>query len=297
MNLRLSDVVAPEDPYAIAEKDFAKKIREETDGRIDISVFPGGQLGDDLAAIDGVKLGSIDMAVAGTTTSTVTDCFYLPYLFKSAEHQLRVMDSEIGQQIKKRFREDVGIVMVGAAYFAPRQLTTSNKEVQRPDDLGGLKIRVPQIPLMQDTWDSLGASPTPINFTELYSALQQGTVQAQENPINLVRASSFYEVQNLLMLTKHALPMRFFVINEEVWNRLGEEDQNLFRRVWDEVAVDIKNMYIDNEKEDLQFIKDKGMKVIEVDVEPFRNATDDVWRDYAPEAWGEGVYQQIQEMR
>lgn len=298
LKLSLAETVPTTDPYVIAEQEFAKKIRERTGGRIEVTVYPGGQLGGDLSIVESVKLGIVDMAVSGTTTSPVTDAFYLPYLFADADHQRRVMNSEVGGQIARRFADDTGLAMVGWAYFALRHLTTKDTEVRAPEDMNGVVMRVPQIPPLLDTWKAIGAGPVPIDFTELFGALQTGVVNAQENPYNLILISGFYEVQNYLIQTQHGLPMRFFYMNGDVWNeQLGEEDRQLFQETWREVAVSIERTYIERDQEDLNSLKEEGMQVVSVDTGPFREATDGIWRAYAPEAWGEGVYERMQEMR
>jgi TRAP-type transport system periplasmic protein len=294
MKLRLGEVDPPESPFVIAEYSLAKKLKEKTNGRIDITVYPAGQLGNDKAVAEGVKLGTISMAVAGTTSSKVTDAFYLPYLFRDAEHQRRVMNGPVGQVIKERFNKDTGMIMIGGAYFAARHLTTKDREVKSPADLKGLRIRVPQIPAMVATWKALGASPTPINFTELFTALQQGTVDAQENPYSLILMNSYFEVQKYLIQTYHVLPMRFFFMNDKLWSRLNKEDQMLFVKTWEEEAVNIEKMFMENEQKWLDQLKGKGMKIVAVDTKPFREAVRDVWKEYAPTAWGEGVYERIQ---
>jgi TRAP-type transport system periplasmic protein len=296
VKLKLADTVPITDPYYEAEEAFARGVEEATDGRIQIEVFPGGQLGNDVAMAQGVKLGTIDMAVSGTTTSPVTDAFYLPYLFKDLEHQRRVMDGPIGTQIRERFREDTGMVLAGEAYFSTRHLT-SNRPVRDLDDLEGLAIRVPQIPPLVETWRELGASPTPIDFTELFGALQQGIVNAQENPYSLIYNASFYQVQSHLAQTAHGVPMRFLFMNEGVWNDLSEADRRVLTRIWDREADKLAQVQLDQEKEFLQQLRDEGMTVTQVDAEALRSATADVWRAYAPEAWGEGIYERIQELR
>ena len=294
LKLRLGEVDPPESPFVISEYSLAKKIKEKTNGRIDITVYPAGQLGNDKAVAEGVKLGTISMAVAGTTSSKVTDAFYLPYVFRDANHQRKVMSGPVGQLIKDRFSKDTGMFLIGGAYFAARHLTTKDKEVKSPGDLKGLRIRVPQIPAMVATWKALGASPTPINFTELFTALQQGTVDAQENPYSLILMNSFFEVQKYLIQTYHVLPMRFFFMNDKLWIRLSKEDQTLFVKTWEEEAVNIEKMFMENEQKWLDQLKGKGMKVVAVDTKPFREAVKDVWKEFAPAAWGEGVYEKIQ---
>lgn len=296
VTLKLADTVPATDPFAEAEQRFAQRVEEATGGRIKIETYPGGQLGSDLAMAQGVKLGTVDMAVSGTTTSKVTDAFYLPYLFKDAQHQRRVMDGPIGARIRERFRKDAGMVMAGEAYFSTRHVSAS-RPVRKLEDLRGLSIRVPQIPPIVDTWRTLGASPTPLDFTELFGALQQGIVDAQENPYALVFNASFFQVQRYLVPTAHGVPMRFLFVNEGVWEALAPDERALLSRLWREEAIKLAEVQIRREPEFLRKLRAEGMQVTQVDVGAFRRATRDVWRRYAADAWGPGTYEEIQRLR
>jgi len=297
LELKSADTVANESPYTIAiNKIFVPMVKEKTNGRLNVTHYNGGQLGSDSGMLEGVKMGTIDFITTGTVGSKVTDAFYLPWLFKDADHMHRVLDGEIGELIKQKFHEETGLVMIGTAYFGSR-LLTANKEIKTLADLKGLKIRVPQIAPMVDTWKALGASPTPLAFTELFTALQSKTVDAQENPAEIVVNNSFYEVQKYLMLTNHALPVRFMTTNEKLWNSLTTDEQKAITEAWKETANEIEKLYLENEQKYIQACKDKGMILVEPNIDEFREATKDIYKKYADTAWGTGVYDQIQALR
>ncbi len=295
--LRSADVVELASPYTIGMNKFADMIKEKTKGDVQITHFPGGQLGSDAAIAEGVKLGNIDMAVVGTVGSKVAEVFYLPFLFKDAEHQRKVINGPIGEKISKRLEDETILKLLGMFYFAPRQLTTTKREVRVPEDVKGLKIRVPLLPPMVATWKALGASPSPIAFTELFAALQQGVVEAQENPYQIIYDSSFFEVQKYLIETNHCLPVRFLIINQDLWKDLGPSNQKVFSEVWKDVSLFVEKMYIEKDDDYKKKLKEKGMIFIKPDVEAFRKATDSVWKEFAPKAWGPGVYEEIQKLR
>jgi len=237
------------------------------------------------------------MAMVGTVASKVTEAFYLPFLFKDAEHQHRVLSGPIGEKITKRFEQETGLKLLGMAYFAPRQLTTTKREVRKPEDVRGLKIRVPLMPPMVATWKALGASPTPIAFTAFFTALQQGIVDAQENPYQIIYDSSLYEVQKYLIETNHGIPVRFLIVNRDLWNDLGEKNQKIFSDASAEIMVLIQKMYMEKDQEYRAKLREKGMIFIKPDIDAFRKATENVWKEFAPEAWGPGVYEEIQKLR
>ncbi len=296
LKLRSADVVSVTSPYTIAmKKVFIPKVKELSNGAITVIHYPAGQLGSDSAISEGVKLGTIDIGIIGTVGSPAAEAMYLPFLFKSAEHQDRFMESKAADTIKRRIFEDSGVKIVGFSYFAPRQLS-SNKKIQSASDLKGLKIRVPLIPPMVATWRALGASPTPIAFTELFSALQQDIVKAQENPYEIILNNSFYEVQKYVMQTDHSIPVRFCVINYDLWKSLDKKQQRVIDTAWRATAKEIKRLYMENDEKYKAELKKKGMKLVSIDRQSMIEATKDVWKAYAPKAWGEGVYEEIQKL-
>lgn len=297
LNLRSADVVTGNSPYIIGMNEkFVKLVDQYTKGRIKVTHFPGGQLGSDSAILDGVKMGSIDMAIMGNLPSKYTDALYVPFLFKDAAHQHRVLDGEIGEKLREAVLKETGIRVVGFVYFAPRQLTT-NKPIASVADLKGLKIRVPQMPPYIATWKALGANPTPIAFTELFTALQQGIVDAQENPLEIILNSSFNEVQKYVVETNHMIPVRFFIINNDLWNKLSDQEKEAINKAWKESSLYMEKLYIDNEANYRKQLEDKGMKFIQINVDEFREATKDVWKEFFPNTLGEDVYHKIVELR
>ena len=227
LNLKSADVVAGDSPYTAGIEKLSEELKEETDGRINIQHFPAGQLGNDGQIVEGIKLGSIDIGMVGTIQSKVTEALYLPFLFEDAEHMHKVLDGEIGETLKEKFEEETGIKMIGFVYYPSRVLTVNNKEIRTPEDLKGLTVRVPEMPPMVETWKALGAKPTPIAFTELFSSLQQGVVDAQENPYEIIVNNSFYEVQDTVIETHHALPVRFLIMNRDKYDMLTDEEKDL----------------------------------------------------------------------
>src|SRR5690625_3669219 len=277
LNLKSADVVAGDSPYTAGIEKLSEELKEETDGRINIQHFPAGQLGNDGQIVEGIKLGSIDIGMVGTIQSKVTEALYLPFLFEDAEHMHKVLDGEIGETLKEKFEEETRIKMIRFVYYPSRVLTVNNKEIRTPEDLKGLTVRVPEMPPMVETWKALGAKPTPIAFTELFSSLQQGVVDAQENPYEIIVNNSFYEVQDTVIETHHALPVRFLIMNRDKYDMLTDEEKDLLDKKWLETSMYIEELYMEQEQAYIQKLKDEGMKFIEPDIEAFKEATKDVW--------------------
>src|SRR5699024_199961 len=169
-----ADDVSASSPYAVGLNDYYKELKEDTDGEINVKHHPDGQLGDKDEIVEGVESGTLKFGmVGGFPNSSTAETMMLPYLFKDENHMHKVMDGETGDKIIKQIEEEVDVKIVGHVYFAPRQLTTKSTEVHEPKDLKGLKIRVPDNDISIATWKALGASPSPIAFTEVFSGLQQ----------------------------------------------------------------------------------------------------------------------------
>jgi tripartite ATP-independent transporter DctP family solute receptor len=295
--LRSADVNPMGDPYTIAMNKFCELLEQRSNGEITMKHFPAGMLGKDQAIIEGIKLGTIDIGMVGQVASKVQEAFYLPFLFKDADHMERTLNGPIGEKLKRAFEEETGLKLIAFTYFGPRQLTTKNKKVVVPADCKGLKIRVPQAPTMVATWKALGASPTPISWTETFTALQQGVVDGQENPFQVILDSSLYEVQKYLMTTYHATPVRFIIINADLWKDIGPNYQKLMTDIGKEAAMIIKKIYLENDASYQVKLKAKGMIFVEPDIEAFRKATESVWKEFAPAAWGPGTWEEIQKLR
>lgn len=204
LKLRSADVVDQKSPYTTGMEKFAETVNEDTDGKIHIEHFHSGQLGSDAEIFESVKQGSVDIALQGAIPgSEVAGAFYIPYLFKDADHLKSVIQGDTAEKIKELIEEETGIKVVGFVPFSTRYLTTNGIEVKTPSDLKGLKIRVPETPAVVKGWKSMGANPTPLSFTELFTSLQTGVVDGQENPYEIIYNNSFYEVQDTINKTYH----------------------------------------------------------------------------------------------
>lgn len=300
IKLKSADVVSATSPYTQGMEKFINDLDSTTNGKIQVNHYPAGQLGSDTEIVEGVKLGSIDFAITGIIPgSQVVNGFIAPYLFTSGEQLSKVINGDIGKQIIEQIENEnaaKGLKVVGFAYNAPRMVTTKGKNIEKPSDMKGFKIRVPEVPTYLDTFKSLGASPTPIAFTELYTGLQTGTVDGQENPFQIIYDSSFYEVQDTIIETYHSFPARFFIMNEDLYNSLSPEQQQKIEDSWKKASAFIQQTFDESEATYIQQLKDEGMTFIEPDIEAFKEATKDVREKYAKESFGQEIYEQIQEL-
>ena len=197
---------------------FAELVKEKTNGDVNVEVAYGGVLGGERDVAESIQLGSIDGAILGGILQNFDPALSIlefPFLFKGSEHIKYVMNGSIGEVINERMEEKIDMRFLGIVMRTSRQLTTTKKSINSIDDLKGLKIRVPEMKAHLKVWSALGASPTPIAFPEVYTALQLGTVDGQENPIPVIYANKFYEVCNYLAFTNHLPGFMMIVINND----------------------------------------------------------------------------------
>jgi TRAP-type transport system periplasmic protein len=296
MKLKIVDSQIRESPYGIEINEFAKRITARTNGRIEMTAFTGTQYGSEAQILEGVRLGAFAIGQAGVTGYPELNLVWMPYVFRDKEHLWKTLYGPVGKKWSDKMAKDWGTRILGFSWYGPRQMTT-NRPIHKIQDLAGLKIRVPENPVMIATWKALGASPTPVAWPEVFMALQSKTVDAQENPLQLIYDSVFWEVQKYLIFTSHVLGPRNAIISDRLWQSLSAEDQNLFSTTWMEVSDELYKQYIVDDQKRLEKMQANGMTVIRPDIEPFRKATANVWKDFAPKVWGEGVYEQIQAIK
>ncbi len=231
---------------------FKKNVEEKSKGRLKIEIYPNGALGGDVQLMEAVATGSLDMALPSTSVlTTYSDEFGIldmPYLFKDAKSAFAAMDGDVGKQLSEKIKSK-GIDILGYTYNGPRSTTSKVKPIEKPEDLKGLKMRVMESPIFIDYYKTLGANPTPMSFTELYTGLQQGTVEAQENPPSLTFANKFYEVQKYSSIDEHVHNFLAFMINDAKFKSLSADDQKLLQDEAKKYVDEQRKMELkDNEK-------------------------------------------------
>ncbi|MBB6215321.1 tripartite ATP-independent transporter DctP family solute receptor [Anaerosolibacter carboniphilus] len=281
------------DGHIMAEsgKQFAKLVSEKSNGRIKIEVFPAGQLGDEKTMYQTLQMGGGAIDIARGNTNSLGDfgakkltLFGLPFIFRDRAHLWNVLDSEIGEEFLGEPQE-IGSGMVGLFYLdeGARHFFTSKKiAIDSIEDFKGLKLRVPTNDLMTDTVGALGVQSTPISFSELYSALQTGTVDGAEQPYSGYYSNKFYEVAPNYVLTGHTYSPSIVLMSESVWSKLDTEDQNLIMEAAKETEKWNRENIEKLDSELLEQIKAAGANVIEVpDKTPYIEATKGVVSKYA----------------
>jgi len=290
--LKLGHIAEPVHPYGQGAEKFAELVKEKSGGEIIVKVFPSSQLGGQKDLIEGLIYGTVDMALVGTAVlgqfQPQISIFDLPFLFQDREHAYKSLDS-VGMDLGKAL-EPKGIKMLGYMENGIRHLTNNVREVKTPADMQGLKIRVMTNKIFIAMMKSLGASPTPMAFGELYSAMQQGTVDGQENPSAHIWTKRFFEVQKYASKTAHAYSPEPLVMSMVSWSRLTPEQQNIIMAAAKEAIDWQRKLSTQKDKEYWNLIAETGkIKIIDVDRELFKEATTPVYEEFAPVVGQENI--------
>ena len=284
---KISNNQQPDHPVNVALQQFKKNVEERTNGSVIIDLYPAGALADDVTALDQVALGTIEGAVVMNSPNilvvgTGNGLGYieeLPFLFADAKAARAAYDGELGQEFKDMTIEH-GILTVNFWENGFRHFTNSKNPIYTPEDMQGIKFRIANSDIRQQTFDTLGAAAIPMNFTELFTALQQGTVQGQENPLAIIKTSRFYEVQEYLSLSRHIYNTATFMVNPAAYDALTDEEEAIFNEEADKARDYMRQLNDEFEATTIEFLEEQGMEVNEIDTQAFIDAVQPVWDSF-----------------
>ncbi len=287
---------APDHPYTLGMIRYADLVKQRTNGRVAIQIHHSRELGDERQVVEGLQLGTIHLTVTSTgplggfvPEMNVVD---LPFLFRDPEHAYKVLDGEIGRSLLSKF-DAVGIK--GLAYWENgfRHITTSKRPVREPADMKGLKIRVMENKVHQAAFRQLGADATPMAWGEVFTSLQQGLLDAQENPIPIIYTFKLNEVQKYVSLTGHVYSPAPLLMSKKTWDRMPPEIQKVMLDTAVEVAKYQRDLIHEQEQKQVGELRAKGMTVIEnPDRTAFREAMKPVFEQFQGQ-FGKDLVQRI----
>ncbi|UUX50968.1 TRAP transporter substrate-binding protein [Nisaea acidiphila] len=287
MSLKFGHPYNENHPLAKGAQKFADIVAEKSGGNIKIQVFPNSTIGSSRELVESIQIGVVQFALVPTTNVASfyppLDIFYLPFLFRDSAHAYAVSDGEVGQKLYDGLLAKTGIRTIAMYESGFRTITTAKTKVAMPDDMKGIKFRVVNNPLNVATFKALDANPTPMALSEVFTGLQQGTVDGQDNPVGNVKAFGFDKVQKFITLSHHQWAGIMFLADDKMWKDLPEEVKTLFK----EVAIETQNW----ERAELnavegQYLKEMeagGMTVTRLSPEQaaaFQKAMEPVWTEY-----------------
>ena len=273
--LKWAHVYETSEPYHKWSVWAAQEIEKRTNGRYHVDVFPASSLGKESDLNQGLTLGTVDMIISGLSFAARTmpriGVGYYPYTFRDGAHLIKWANDPGFKAMTDEYRNKTGIQITAMTYYGARH-TTSNRAFTDCAGMKGLKIRVPDVPAYMATPKACGANPTPIAFAEVYLALQNGTVDAQENPLTTIEAKKFYEVQKAVMMTSHIVDGLTTQVAPHVWNKLTDDEKKIFTEVTREAAARATEKIKKRESELTEEFKKKGLQIVQVDRKSFIDA-------------------------
>lgn len=281
----------------VSLENFAKYVEEQSGGAVKVDIYAAEQLGSNAEMAEMLEMGSLDamMMPQGQEASFAPkiNTLGLPFLFPDYESVYKVLDSEIGDELVADLESHN---MIQLAYWENglRQTTNSKKALNSAADFKGLKIRTPEDAMTMAIFNALGASPSPLAFSELYLALQQGTFDGQENPISNIYANNFQDVQKYLAMTNHKYECKNMIFSLTSWNKYPEDVQNLLKEAAKTYGDEHRKAIVDSQDTMLKELEEAGMEVTYPDIADLQAATASVYDDfYAENDWAEDLVTRI----
>lgn len=284
VTIRLGHVLAETHNWHRAATGFAEDVAKGTDGRVAVEVFSGGQLGTEKEAVEGLQFGSVQAGVIGTGSFQFLEpklgILEMPYAWTSREQAFAALDGDLGEHLAGLLA-DKGIVVLSWWELGFRNVTNNKGPINTPADLAGLKIRVTPDPVRLRTFELLGAEPAPLAFGELYTALQQGVFDAQENPLSVIESASFFEVQKFISMTQHIWGASALVMAKTVFDKLSDADKEVVMEAAGSWGQKQRELVASEDADLIASLKEHGMQFNEVDKAPFVAAVQPIWDQQA----------------
>jgi len=299
ITLKIAHVVDPSHHYQIGAENFKKLVEERTEGRVEVTIFPSSQLGNERAILEGMKMGSIEMGIitSGALSGFVPEFAVLDlgYLFKDLDEAMDVLNGPIGDEFSQKMIDDAGIRNLGYLRYGFRSVY-ADKPINSPDDLKGMKIRTMENPAHMDIFKALGANPTPMGYGELYTGLQQNVVDGAENLPDLYYNSKHYEVAKEYSMTNHVYCIVMWMMSDKVYQSLPEDLRPIVLEAAAE-SIDYENgLIVEQMSQARANLEAGGVTITEPDITPFQEAVKKSWHETAKSIPnGEDYLQRIME--
>jgi len=295
--IRIAHNYGPSELLHQATERLARQVREASNGTLDVRIYPSGQLGNERELIEGLRLGCVDITITGLAIigwyAPEFGLFEAPFLWRDYAHVEHVWNSAVGDALRRTMQKHAGVSLMQPWFRGPRYLTTTARKVETPEDLKGLKIRVPELEVYIKAWTLFGANVTPIPVPDLFMALKLGVVDGQENPLATIYASNLHEIQKYVMETRHLISFYLPATGPSFEQRLTPEERNLLLRALQEVTQ-WHNAEVAHVEEDYrQKLIAAGVTFVPLDTEPFRRLACEKLPAAFSRVWKPGLYTQI----
>lgn len=302
--LKLAYIYAATTPVGLGAGKFVELVKEKSGGEIIINDYPGSQLGTQPEIFASMKLGTIDLTYASMTTygwvssGKALQIASLPYLFNSADEATIIFESELFQDIYDNLEREGGIkILKIGGQRSPRGINTKNTPVWNPEDIKGISMRVSQNPMLIELFKALGANPIPIAVNELFLAIQQNIVTAQDNGVDFIIPLSLQEVTNYYAQTDHVFDIAVYGVSTISWEKLSQEEKNILSEAAEEAAEWQVDYFRRNLAKEVEKLIQLGMKFTIPNKQAFADMSKDVYKKFEGDVWPEGLVGKIREMQ
>ncbi len=282
--IKLGTTVNEQDSFQVCAEKFAELVKERTNGAYEIEIHPNGALGDERTMLESMQMGTLDMGIITSgpfvNFSSAMGVLDMPFLFANNEEAYKILDGEIGKELLGTL-EDADLKGLAYAERGFRNITNSKKPITNAADVAGLKLRVMENDVYTATFKALDVNAVPMAWSDALTALQQGTIDGEENPINVIYSYKLWESQKYVTLDRHSYSTAIITMSNDLFKSLPEDVQKIFEESAQEAAEYERQWVADQEADQLQEIKDHGMEVVEnPDVDSFRAAVQSVYDAY-----------------
>lgn len=283
ITLKMAHIYAPENIWYETAEDYAKRVEERSNGRVKIDIAHSGSTGDWPQSIEGLLIGTNDIVLQSIGTldryDTIAGIEAYPYLIRDLDHFKKVYYGDLGAELFDDIADKTGFRIIGAGYRGARHMS-SNVRVESLDDLKGVKLRVPPLKMYRLTWEYLGASPVPMGVAELFTSLQQGVVDGQENPLEVIQGEKFFEVQDYVVETGHVRGAMTFIFSQSRFDGLPDDVQAILKEEGEAVMLDATDRMVTLEGEIKKELQGKGMEFLTVDRGAFQEKLEPMSEDF-----------------
>lgn len=271
IDIKLGHIQSETDVWNEASQKFKEEVEKNSNGEITVTIYPNSTLGGDRDLVEGMQSGTVDMGLIAGVLGNFEPSIQLleiPYLFDNEDQYKQIINGPVGDEIRKRVLDRAGVRILDFWDRGSRQIS-SNKPITSLSDIAGLKIRIPEIQAMKVVWEAMGAAPTTMAWNEVYTALEQNVIEAEENPIPFMYSGKIQEVQKYIALSNHKYEYVTLSISDLTWNKLTDKQKKVVQEAADKATSFQNQRVVELTKQYLEDMKKAGMQVTEVNTDEF----------------------------
>lgn len=298
--LKMTTIAISGSPWHKALMKFKEVVDTESKGRYSVNIYTDGQLGDISQLLSAMQIGTVEFGYFGLSSISFVrggealNIIYVPYLFKDGEWAEKILNNDEFNGLYDKIGKSAGVRVFGAwGQRSPRAIQTTKGPIMKPEDLKGMRLRIPSLPMLKATFDRLGVQVTPMGMLEIYNALSRGTVDGQDNGFDLSIPPKFHEAAKFWSATDHVQELVGFFVSERFWKGLSDADRELFKKAAKEAGAVTTQLTRQFDLDSVQVLKDAGVTYVVPDKEAFRKAVVGVEKDFDGKLWPAGLVERI----